>query len=261
MQFANKSFSAFRDRIDQAIEDVKQVGLKPLFASYIQLLSRKQKALILVLLVLFSSVILLSPVPKDVRPVNVHARSVSVAWILPRASWGCALLLPTSLNTLPRIGCEGSIAAVHLQELTNLKPETSYRIVLISGLMPAIWTSPHVTTTAIREEMPDMPKPAYGSVLFDQEKVAGALVLVYANTSQPQYAVAALTNAQGNFAVDLANVSEAGNSYVLDAFASDHRSARLEADIRLSTPFPPLLLHDQIVSWWENLWLRLKGAR
>lgn len=261
MQVANTSFSAVMHTINQTINAVKKAGVKQAFVSYTKRFSRKQKALILACTLLFGGAIFLSPAPKDVRPVNVHARSISVAWILSRPTWGCALVLPKATFAMPRMGCDDSITAVHLQELTNLEPETSYRIAVISGFVPAIWISPSVTTPAIRDEMPGMPKPGYGSVMFEQEKVAGALVLVYANTSEPQYAVAALTNTQGNYAIDLANVTRSGSSYMLDAFASANRNSRLEADIRLSTPFPPLHLHDQIAPWWENLWMQFKGAR
>lgn len=260
MIFANKNFSAFNDSLDQAIKRARTGKIQKDIALYIKQLSRKQKALITAFVFVVFGLILVSPAPKDVRPVNVHARSISVAWVLPRPTFGCVLLVPKSLNSLPKLACNRLFTSVHLQELSNLRPQTTYKIMLLSGLRPLLWGNPSVTTTQVREEMPDMPKPGYGSVVFKDEKIEGALVLVYTNTPQAQYAVAALTNSQGNYAVDLANLSRDGNSYVLDSFVNVNRFARLEADIRLSTPFPPLLLHDQVVPWGENLWLRFKGA-
>lgn len=260
MNLANINFSAFRGTIDQAIERAKSGEIQEAFHSHISQLSRKQKALITTLVFVVFGLILVSPAPKNVRPVNVHARSISVAWVLPRPTFGCVALIPKSFNARPKIACNRSFVSAHLTELSHLRPQTTYRIMLLSGLRPLLWGNPSVTTTQVREEMPDMPKPGYGSVVFKDEKIEGALVLVYTNTPQAQYAVAALTNSQGNYAVDLANLSRDGNSYVLDSFVNVNRFARLEADIRLSTPFPPLLLHDQVVPWGENLWLRFKGA-
>lgn len=260
MNLVNKNFSAFKDTIDQAIRRARIGKIQEDIALYIKQLCRKQKTLILSFLWMFLIVFALSPAPKDVRPVNVHARSLSVAWVLPRPTFGCVVLLPKSFNAIPKLGCNRSLSSVHLQELSNLRPETTYKIMLLSGLRPLLWGNPNVTTTQVQDKMPEMPKPGYGSVLFQEEKIEGALVLVYTNTPQAQYAVAALTNAQGNYAVDLANLSQDGSSYILNSYASANRSARLEADIRLSTPFPPLLLHDQVVPWWENLLLRIKGA-
>lgn len=260
MIFANKNFSAFNDSLDQAIKRARTGKIQKDIALYIKQLSRKQKALITAFVFVVFGLILVSPAPKDVRPVNVHARSISVAWVLPRPTFGCVLLVPKSLNSLPKLACNRLFTSVHLQELSNLRPQTTYKIMLLSGLRPLLWGNPTVTTTPIQEDMPEMPQPGYGSVVFENEKSAGALVLAYTNTPQAQYAVAALTNAQGNYAVDLANLSRDGSSYILTGFLHANRSGRLEADVRMSAPFPPLLLHDQVVPWWENIWLELKGA-
>jgi hypothetical protein len=260
MNFANKYFSALRSQFDQVIDQARTDGLLQVIRGYSSKCSRKQKALIVVFTIGLLVLILLSPAPKDVRPVNVHARSLSVAWVLPRPTFGCVVLVPTSFSSLPKVACNRALTSVHLQELSGLEPETSYRIWVWSGLRPIVWGNPRVTTTAVREEMPNMPKPGYGSVVYDNLKTPGALVLVYANTPESQYAVAAITNDQGNYAVDLANLKHASNSFFVDGFLRANRLGRLEADIRFSTPFPPLLLNDQLVPWWENLWLKFKGA-
>lgn len=260
MHFANINISAFENSLDQAIRHAKKAKIQKDIASYIKQLSRKQKTLIAVFIFMVFGLILISPAPKDVRPVNVHARSVSIAWVLPRPTFGCVVLVPKSFNALPKFACDRSFDSVHLQELSNLRPETTYKIILLSGLRPLLWGNPSVTSTPVQDEMPDMPKPGYGSIVFKDEKIEGALVLVYTNTPAAQYAVAALTNVQGNYAVDLANLSQEGSNYILTSFLSANRSARIEADIRMSTPFPPILLHDQVVPWWENIWLRVRGA-
>lgn len=260
MNFANKSFSALRDQFDQVIDQVRTEGFLQAIQGYSRQFSRKQKTLIIVFVFVVFGLIWLSPAPKDVRPVNVHARSLSVAWVLPRSTFGCVALVPKSFRALPKFACNRSFASVHLLELSGLRPETTYTIMMLSGLRPLLWGNPKVTTTQVRDEMPGMPKPGYGSVVFKDEKIEGALVLVYTNTPQAQYAVAALTNSQGNYAVDLANLSQDGSNYIIDALTTSNQSARLEADVRTSTPFPPLHLNDQIVPWWENIVLRIKGA-
>jgi hypothetical protein len=260
MQLVNKNISTFRSGFDQVIGEMQRANMAQLLRAYSNQFNRKQKALIVVLALVLIAGFYLSPTPKDVRPVNVHARSLSVAWVLPRPTFGCVMLWPKPLASLPKVGCNHSLTTVHLQELTNLEPETAYRIMLWTGLRPILWGNPSVTTTRVRTEMPDMPRPGYGSVVFNGEKIADALVLVYANTPAAQYAVAAITNDQGNYAVDLANLQHTSNSFIVDGYVSANRRARLEADIRFSTPFPPVLLHDQVVPWWENLWLKLKGA-
>lgn len=260
MNFANKSFSALRDQFDQVIDQVRTEGFLQAIQGYSRQFSRKQKAFIVIFAMGLVALIFLSPAPKDVRPVNVHARSLSVAWVLPRPTVGCVMLVPTSFSSLPKVACNRALNSVHLQALAGLEPETSYRIWVWSGLRPVLWGNPRVTTTEVREEMPDMPKPGYGSVVFENQKTPGALVLVYANTSEPQYAVAAITNSQGNYAVDLANLKYSSNSFIIDGYLRANRLGRLEADIRFSTPFPPLMLHDQLVPWWGNLWLKFKGA-
>lgn len=184
----------------------------------------------------------ISPKMELVRGANVVARSMSVAWVSNRPGWGCIMLTPIGKGRIHG-SCDWQRGSVHLVTFEGLTAQTTYRVWGLSGIRPVWQDVPQVTTAKVREEQPPFPKPGYGSVVdSENRRQPGSLVLVYTMTNLSQYPVAVLVNAQGNYAVPLANLARDGDSFLLQAYASAHLMAKLEADVRFSTPFPPLRL-------------------
>lgn len=127
--------------------------------------------------------------------------------------------------------------------IEGLKPETNYRVILIDGLWVSFRNLPVVATKKIADSQPVLPRPGYGQVADSQfQPVPGALVYVYVNSKQQVMPLLALTNYEGNYAVDLSNFSSGNESYTIEVTASSRWRAKMETDIRTSSPFPTVYL-------------------
>ncbi|RMH11073.1 MAG: hypothetical protein D6698_16965 [Gammaproteobacteria bacterium] len=187
-----------------------------------------------------------SPEPKDVRAANVFARSFSVGWVTDKPGDACVVAFADlSLSSLRDfdVVCAGDKSLSQLVNFTDMKPETTYNLLVVDGIRFRLKALPRVTTLAIDEENPLPPNPAYGMVYdVNKKRAGGALVYVYTVTGRPQYPIGVLANEQGNYALDLSNLMIDGNSYVLVARKGADQSAKIETDVRRTTPLPPIWL-------------------
>lgn len=208
---------------------------------------------------------ILSPVPWAITPANVGATSLQVAWYTKRASKGCAIALAqTNRFTLPEqlkatfyrdyVGeyvnktCFDLPLNTHIANLTDLYQQAPYRIIVTTGLRrreayPGI--SPVTTGEITKGEQPPLPEPAYGSVIYtDQTPANAALVFLYKQTENDAYSppLLALTNNQGNYAIDLANFES--DSYVVQTLDLNGKTSQEVLSFQDHAPFPPVVITE-----------------
>ncbi len=203
------------------------------------------KGILLSSAIVFSGLVIwwiLTPVPEMVRAGNVAARSFSVGWVTEKPARGCAIAF-LSVKHFRRACIEGVKRTTHLVAIDGLRPETNYRLFLIDGLRVTIKNLPAIATKKISDSRPVLPRPGYGQVADDKfQPVPGALVYIYVNSKRQVEPLLALTNSEGNYAVDLANFPAEEQSYTIEVTAAAKWRAKMEADIRTSSPFPTVYL-------------------
>lgn len=183
-----------------------------------------------------------TPIPEMVRAGNVAARSFSAGWVTEKPARGCAAAV-ASWRDWRRACVEGAKRTTHLVTIDGLRPETNYKLFLIDGLRVTIRNLPAIATKKISDTQPVLPRPGYGQVADRQfQPVPGALVYVYANSKRQTAPLLALTNFEGNWAVDLANFPAEEQSYTIEVTAGVKWRAKMETDIRTSSPFPTIYL-------------------
>lgn len=193
-----------------------------------------------------------TPRPTDLRVANVTARSFSVGWATEIPSRGCIVV--ASQNEWWRwfIQCSREKSGAHLVTFEGLAEERMYRVWYWSGLRWQFWRMPVVKTAGIREDQPSLPQPAYGSVRdeFD-DPLLNTLIYLYSLSSSNRAPLAAMTNEQGNYGLDLANLlaqrsqpglpAQAG-TFVVEVIHGSGERARFEGDIRMINPLPTITI-------------------
>jgi len=183
----------------------------------------------------------LGPRPTHVRVVNVGARSFDVGWAGQKPAKGCVIAVQTGQIFRMTKVCAGRKTSAHLVRVDGLEPETRYRILLFVGARIVVRDLPIVTTAEVREEQPPLPQPGYGMVVDGNDQpLANTLIYLFTIAGGERYPAGAMTNSQGNYALDLAIVKEAGGTFVIDAVRDSVRWNRIETDIRISSPFPTI---------------------
>lgn len=131
----------------------------------------------------------------------------------------------------------------------GLAEEQVYRVGYVSGLRWQFWQMPRVVTAKIREEQPPLPQPAYGSVVDAVgDPLPNTLIYLYSISPAARAPLAAMTNEQGNYGVDLANLSaQAGQltpagTFVVEVIHGSGERARFEGDIRMINPLPTITI-------------------
>ncbi|MBI2010323.1 MAG: hypothetical protein HYS86_04085 [Candidatus Chisholmbacteria bacterium] len=191
----------------------------------------------------------LSPRPSDLRVANVTARSFSVGWATDAPSRGCVVVVPQKQWWRWLMRCDWEKVAAHLVRFEGFSEEQSYRVGYVSGLRWQFWGTPVVKTAQILEEQPPLPQPAYGKV-EDQfgDPLQNTLIYLYSLSPTARAPIAAMTNEQGNYGLDLANLQAQSEglgqtgTFVVEVIHGSSERKRFEGDIRMIQPLPAITI-------------------
>lgn len=191
----------------------------------------------------------MSPRPTDLRVANVTARSLSVGWATEVPSRGCIVVVGQKEWWRVLTQCAREKAGAHLVTFEGLTQEQVYRVGYVSGLRFQFWQMPKVLTAQIREEQPPLPQPAYGSVVDElDDPLPNTLIYLYSISSAARAPLAAMTNEQGNYGLDLANLlaqtslQTQPGTFVVEVIHESGERARFEGDIRMTQPLPTITI-------------------
>lgn len=189
-----------------------------------------------------------TPIPEMARIANQSAHAFSVSWIYQRPATGCAAAYAGIKDIV--VKCSKSKLRLHFVEVSGLKPETRYSVFILNGLRVVRVQSPlyrQVSTLAVQDAFPKLPRPGYGSVVDDDGRpISEALVLVYRHVSDRFYFPAgAFTNESGNYSVDLSNLEQTNQpftvgSYLIEVFDQTGKTNKQVFDREFHSPFPPI---------------------
>lgn len=162
-----------------------------------------------------------SPEIQSVRPANVGVKSFSVGWFTDKPAKGCVFAIPSwKLTEWLRV-CENEKRKTHFLQLDNARAESSYRLLVVSGLRFKHKGALPIKLKAFNSQEAPMPQPAYGMVRSaDGYLVPGALVYIYPKSEEFSYPVAGKTNMDGNYAVDLGLLENKQELLILETVAS-----------------------------------------
>jgi len=181
------------------------------------------------------------PKPEKIWPVNIEAQSAFVGWVTKKPRKGCIVVIKIYKSIELKKFCEEEKGIAHLLELKELQSETIYSLIHIDQLRVTIDLKP-LTTKAIREKIPFMPEPAYGSVMTASgEPIANTLVFVFPITTKDFDIAAVKTNDQGNYAVDLREMTKLSNKLNLWAISSKGELLKTIVNSIVHTPFPSII--------------------
>lgn len=182
-----------------------------------------------------------TPQPESVRPANVGVKSFSVGWFTEETTKGCVWAVSSYKPTDWKRVCEPDERKTHLVEFDNLKPETEYRVVVVDGLRFKYKGVLPVKTRQFNAEEPPMPRPAYGKVRSREGNlVPGALVYIYPRSEGFSYPVAAKTNIDGNYAVDLGLLENLKELLIIEVVASAGVWNDMAASSQQTEPLPAI---------------------
>jgi len=184
-----------------------------------------------------------------VRPANVGAKSFSVGWFSKKPSRGCVMAVESWKFKSWKdwvIKCDDEKTQWHLVDFKGVKPGTEYQLVVMSGLRVTFKNILSVKTKEISDQPPLIPKPAYGNVV-DQKgnPVEGVLVYITAEAKTFNYPVAGVTNRQGNYGIDVGELSQISESLVLDAVGSRGYWKELLISTEGITPAPTITVANK----------------
>ena len=197
--------------------------------------------------------------PADKRVANFSARSMSVTWMTDKLSGGCVIAVEKPLNKIELVKawlsfgrnyrgsgivkeCGPEKHRAHMVDLSGLKQETAYYLILQQGLRLDFEFMPPFTTPAISAAAPGLPIPAYGSVKSNNgTPVVDAVVYLYRYSKTDHFPLAAIPNQDGNYAFDIANLPLTGESLILEV-KNGLSQTRVETDLRTHSPFPTLII-------------------
>lgn len=142
--------------------------------------------------------------PSWIQFGSVGARSFSVAWISRKPSTGCVKTIGLVFPIYQKQICfTDTPQTARLMRLTTLQPNTWY----VSYWTTNGWLDPtsfRLTRTRSDIEKPRLPSALYGSVITAENVVApGVLVMVWPVAISSEYPELAITNASGNWVVDV----------------------------------------------------------
>ncbi len=188
----------------------------------------------------------LTPEPVRVRPANVGTHSFSVGWFTERPTKGCVLAASSFRYQDWVRGCDQRKDWVHLVDVKGVESGNSYYLILIDFPRITWQRIVPVTTMKVSEKPPQLPEPAFGGVIDqDQSPVEGALVYIEARSLEFSYPVAAVTNEAGNYAVDMGpNVFKA-ETFFLDAVSSGGVWAEKMISKKFKTPVPTIIVRTE----------------
>jgi len=182
------------------------------------------------------------PKPEKIWSVNVEAQSAFVTWVTKKPRKGCVVAIKLEKPREVKKFCDKSKEIAHLLKLEGLQSETIYSLVHIDQLRITLTNFKPIATKPIRERVPLMPEPAYGSVVNESgEPIANTVVYVFPVTSEYFYPVATKTNDQGNYAVDLSEIIKKSNKLNLWAISSKGELLKIIVDSIAHTPFPSII--------------------
>lgn len=209
-----------------------------------------------------------TPVPEDITAANVGATSFNVAWLTKKAARGCAIAIADTpeftfwdlfksqfyrnyAGKYVNKACFNEKLNTHMAAFTNLFDDFPYKVAVIVGprRVELPQGAPVVTNKISQTDEPPQPNPAYGSVEYkDESPAVGALVFFYQNqTEKFHYPLVAVTNNDGNYAIDLANFNEsedtpAYDSYLVNVIDLEGKKTQQELPKDIHQPFPPVLI-------------------
>ena len=231
-----KGIKLFR-KVDPSLNIVRVNGTESAFRKRINLI----RFLVLVILVCLGWWGYQTPQPESVRPANVGVQSFSVGWFTSKSTKGCVWAIPSLMVTEWRRVCEQDERKTHLVELDEMQSETSYRLVVVDGLRFKFKGVLPVETRDFNDQEPPMPKPAYGAVRSKEGYlVPGALVYLYPRSEGFSYPVAAKTNIDGNYAVDLGLLTNLKELLIIEVVASAGIWNDMAATTKQTEPLPAI---------------------
>ena len=127
---------------------------------------------------------------------NITPFSSTLTWLTPTPSTGCALIL----NLPVRFVCEPSSHHNHHLTLADLRPKTTYRLLLLSGTNFGFYIISH---PFVPDQIPSLPNVAYGKLVTSDtnQPLAGATIIARTQAGP----VSTTTNANGTWSLDLRN--------------------------------------------------------
>lgn len=135
---------------------------------------------------------------KLITQTNQTPVSTTITWYTKKPTKGCLWLLHLGF---PKRRCDdhGQKRTNHYITLNHLTPQTTYTLLLRSGIHTQLYT---VKTPQVPENLPQLPNPAYGQLVSDnQQTIDHATVMIV--TKSGIYAT--LTDDQGYWSLDLTN--------------------------------------------------------
>lgn len=189
---------------------------------------------------------LLTPRPVRVRSANVGTHSFSLGWFSKKPSKSCVVAVKSFKYQDLVIKCEKHKSLTHLVEVKGVRPDSYYYLGLIDFPRLSVNKILPVTTTKISDQPPQLPEPAFGGVIDqNSEPVEGVLIYIEARLSEYSYPVAALTNREGNYAVDMGlNINKA-EVFFLDAVSSGGIWAEKMVSKQFKTPIPTIIVNTK----------------
>lgn len=189
-----------------------------------------------------------TPVPEMARVANQSAHGFFVSWVYQRPAAGCVAAYAGIKDIV--VKCGKNKSRLHFVEMSGLKPETKYSVFIWNGLRAVrVQTrfSRQVSTLSVQDAFPKLPQPGYGSVVDGSGRpIPEALVFVYRHVSDRFYfPAAAVTNEEGNYAVDLSNLEQTNlpfiaGSYLIEVIDQTGKTTKQIFDREFHSPFPPI---------------------
>lgn len=205
----------------------------------------KKALVIFVTCIIFVGIVviasLLSPRPLRLLSTNKGSQSLSVVFMTSEPVKSCVYIYEKKMFLKGKVVC-GEKTTIHLLTVDKLKPETSYRSIIKTGWKITAKNVPQITTNAMSETAPRLPEPAYGSVRDEENSpISEALVVVFPDQDVSR-AVAAKTNIQGNFALDVSTFIENTNTLTVDIQTSSGLWANESFPKSIHTPFSDIIV-------------------
>ena len=194
--------------------------------------------ILLVILITLLTLFVFRPA-RYVRIVNMGSRSAGVAWVSQKKTSGCMIAINPKNIFKSKKACDDGRKNLHLISIKGLSPDTNYKLLYIHGTRIKYHHKLRFQTNTERTEQPPFPNPGYGSVINQHESPeVGALVIITPHTNENIYPVAAITNIDGNYAVDFEEISRKSDQITLEAIGSNLTWNERYLSSNIHTPIP-----------------------
>lgn len=182
-----------------------------------------------------------SPRPLRMLPTNTGSQSLSVVFMTSEPVKSCMYVYEKKMFLKGKIVCNEK-TTTHLLTVSKLTPQTTYQSIIKTGWRITAKNTPQMTTNALSEVAPRLPEPAYGSVRDESNNpINDALVVVFPD-QDVRSAVAAKTNIQGNYALDVSTFIEKATTLTVDIQTPNGLWANEIFPQNIHTPFSDIIV-------------------